>query len=913
MKPLPATHTRASRAQALSIFALTQLLGCPGRNNPQDASSDAAAALDIASDMGAGSDVEQADTGEPTDAPNVQYACTRPARRAPIADLPQRAAIEVVRDDLGIPHIFAQNDADALFGAGYTQAVDRLFQMELLRRTAYGTTAEVQGADKLSQDRLLRVMNIGGLGQITADRVAREAPNTYRMVHAWVSGVNRRIGEIQRGEVPLPPGFRASELNFMPTRWSPDDAFAVSRLLLFRNAGQLEYDILASVVNRYVDAAANIPFTKPARDTFVLPPEERPAPVGMRAERAPERPNPLADPARRSRLPVMDPALLRARFAEFSHTMEAIRSGGSNNWAVDGRFTDNGRPYIAGDPHQSLQAPSVFWAHHMNSADRGGSVDVIGFGFAGTPGVQLGHNRRVGWTATTTYPDMMDMFDVPLNSATSSILLGAMSYPVQRCVEHINVRDAAGEDFIVEDVSGQGVLLPTNISPLPITAGGRNRILFRWTGFKATIDADVFFAFDTSQSVADFERAVDRMENGAFNFVFADQNNIAYRVHVDLPDRGNPAEIPGAPNRILPGSNPRAVWPMDRFAPLSAFPHSRGGTRGFLASANNDPFGFTANGRIDDDPWYYGSWFDPGTRATRIEQELTRLTNRASMGGARVTRRDMQDIQLDTHSIFADEMLPHLFTSFSRVDTDPSLAEFRNDPVLPSLVQLLRDWDRRMDRDSSAAVVYEGWQNFLTRRVLADDLSVVFDPIYGADVTYTLKLLQFVLNGSFTMSEELLQEGRNRTIVLALRDTKQWLISRFGSADPSSYHWRDFHRTKFGSLLGAPGIFEGGTAVTNGSTGTVNVSAGAFLESGQLTARMFHQSGGGACYRMVIGFAADGTPEATLNFAPGNSGDPSSPHWRDQVNNWTEGVYQPLYFTRAAVMSHAIEQRTLMP
>lgn len=908
--------SRAMKTALISAFALTAistLVGCPGRNAPQDVpSTDAASdtSTDIPSapsDIGS-DDVTSVDV--PDDAPNVVYPCTRPARREPPAqDVAATAPIEVIRDDLGIPHVFARNDADALFGAGYMQATDRLFQMEVLRRTANGTMAEVFGADKLSQDRLLRLINLAGLARMTADRVQREAPNTHRMVEAWVGGVNRRVREITNGTIAVPPGFRAAEFNFMPTRWSVDDAYAVARLLLFRNAGQLEYDILASIVNRWVDTAMNIPFSKPVRDTFVLPPEERPAPIGMRIDR------PASQPSDQPTQPtprIPNTAEIRRRMTEFTRAMAAVRSGGSNNWAVAGRFTDNGRPYVAGDPHQSLNAPSVFWPHHMNSADQGGNIDVIGFGFAGTPGVQLGHNRHVGWTATTTYPDMMDLFDVPLNTGTSSISLAGMRYPVQRCVEQINVRGAMAENYIAEDVPGQGVLLPTSIAPLPITTGS-NRILFRWTGFKATIDPDVFFAFDVSQNVQDFERAVDRMENGAFNWVFADRDNIAYRVHVDLPDRGNPATFSQTPNRIIPGNNTQLVWPMDRFAALSAFPHSRGGTRGFLVSANNDPFGFTANGRVDDDAWYYGSWFDPGTRATRIEQELTRLTTAAGMGGARVTREAMHTLQMDTHSIFADEMLPHLETAMSHLGNDPMLAEFRNDPDLPMLASMLRAWDRRMDRDSSEAVVYEGWQNFLARRVLADDLGLVFDPIYGADVTYALKIMVFVMNGSFPMAEALLQDGHDRTVLMALRDTKQWLVSRFGGASPNNYHWRDFHRTRFGTLVDPPGIFAGGTAQTHGSVGTVNVSAAQFLQSGQQAARMFHESGGGACYRMVIGFAADGTPEATLNFNLGVSGDPSSPHWRDQVDNWTNGVSQPLRFSRADVMAHGTETSTINP
>src|SRR5690606_36617260 len=104
------------------------------------------------------------------------------------------------------------------------------------------------------------------------------------------------------------------------------------------------------------------------------------------------------------------PSDLEARVRAFSARMAPYRPGASNNWAVDGAFTENGRPMIAGDPHQPLQAPSLFFAQHLRARD--GSLDVTGFSFVGTPSVQLGLNRDVVWTATTTYPDWMDLVEV---------------------------------------------------------------------------------------------------------------------------------------------------------------------------------------------------------------------------------------------------------------------------------------------------------------------------------------------------------------------------------------------------------------------------------------------------------------------------------------------------------------------
>ncbi|MDP3277362.1 MAG: penicillin acylase family protein [Deltaproteobacteria bacterium] len=886
-----------------SLVGITSLLlvaGCPGRAPPRDASAHDASA-DASIEIDAPEDIAPSDVG-PTVRP-----CTRSPRREVVGTpYTPTQAIEVRRDNLGIPHIYGQTDEDTLFGSGYLQAVDRLFQMEILRRTAYGTTAEIFGRDRLSTDRLLRMVDIARWGRESSQRSQRETPESYALVQAWVSGVNRRIREVSAAGAERPTGFRATEFHFLPRAWTTDDAFAVARLVMFRNANQLEFDILASIVTKYIEVVdSNLPLFASLTNTFVLPADERPrlAPSMLRA------PTPRPPQA----LPSSE--TLRARFAEFATTMASIRSGGSNNWAVAGRFTDNNRPLIAGDPHQPLNSPPVVWAHHLSTVGPSAApLDVIGFAFVGTPGVQLGHNRRVAWTATTTYPDMMDLFEVRTNTANATITLGNRDAPVERCVETIAIAGQAPEMYVVEDVPGEGVLLPSNFAPLPLTEGTRNRVLFRWSGFRATIEADVFLGFDRARNVGEFESHVDRMESGAFNFISADARDISYRVHVTMPDRGRPSELPHTPNRILPGSNERAVWPMDRLLPTALFPHSRGESQGFLASANNDPYGFTQDGRTDTDPFYYGVWFDPGTRALRISQELTRLTTRAAGGGARVTADEMQRLQLDTHSVLADTFVPMLEQALTQRSTDNSLAEFRGDAALDTCASVITTWDRSARRGSSGAVAFEGFAHFLAKRVLADDFGLIFDAIYGGDTVTMFKFVALALDGRFASAGRLAQEGKSRLLLLALRDTREWLSTRFGGVEASRYQWQDLHRTTFRPLFASLSDFDGGEYATDGSIGTVNVSAATLLNSmGLPGTQMLHRAGSGAVYRMVASFLPDGTPQATIAFARGNAGDPRSPHYADRVEDWVAGRYQPLHFTRADVTANTTETLTVAP
>ena len=122
-------------------------------------------------------------------------------------------------------------------------------------------------------------MHLAGVphwGRESARRVAQEHPETHRLISAWVAGVNRRVDEINTGAVPRPPGLRASEFDFPPQRWTTDDPYVVGRLQLFRNASQLDYDVLATIARQYVPGAAGMPLIDSLSGGFIVPPDERP-------------------------------------------------------------------------------------------------------------------------------------------------------------------------------------------------------------------------------------------------------------------------------------------------------------------------------------------------------------------------------------------------------------------------------------------------------------------------------------------------------------------------------------------------------------------------------------------------------------------------------------------------------------
>ena len=288
-----------------------------------------------------------------------------------------------------------------------------------------------------------------------------------------------------------------------------------------------------------------------------------------------------------------------------------------------------------------------------------------------------------------------------------------------------------------------------------------------------------------------------------------------------------------------------------------------------------------------------------------VEDELTRLSARG--GGGMITVDEMQALQTDTKSLVADQILPVLDDAYAHVPTDPMLASYRGRADLDALVAMLHAWDHHMDMDASEPVAYEGFQMFLTKEILADDLPLAFNPILGQEPIYLIKWAVRAVTRSYPNAENLMQGGRDVVVLRALADTAAWLTTRFGGTDPSMYRWSDFHGTHFGGWISA---LDGGWHPTNGGEGTVNVSSTVFFDSHDMPNAQL-EAHSGPIYRYVTQFAADGVPETVVTIPRGESGDPASPHYADTMDDWIAGRYRPLLFRSAEVAADMESTETL--
>lgn len=802
--------------------------------------------------------------------------------------------IELITDGLGITHVYASDDAGAFYGAGYAMARDRLFQMEIGRRQALGTLAEVLGAASVKDDTGARALNFAHWGQLDWARMQAEHPDDAPLFDAWTRGVNARLSEVRSGKAPRPYGLGPAELDFVPDDWETWHAFAIGKRLTFGLSSTLDYELLASAIYRIVpDFASRYPLLQPAFDVFGMKDGEQPPQLGTAPPPLIGPPVPLPPP------PSVD--VPRAWFADLF---------ASNNWAVGPSRSASGKSWLAGDPHQTLTSPSRFWPLHMNSADAGGTLDVAGFAFVGAPTVQLGHNRKLGWTATTNYGDGMDIWDVTLSPDSSSVRLGDADRPVVARKESIRVLgpsgkvgDATTTDVTIYDVPGYGVILPDAILPLPraFIASG-NGILLGWVGFKGTPESASFLGIDRAQSVDEFERAVDLAEVGGVNYLAADADDITYHVHVQIPDRGDPSSHP-MPWRMMKGDDQASLWTRG-FLGADKLPSRRNPEKGYLSTANNDPWGFTADGDVENDAFYYGGFYATAFRAFRVDQALQALVAKGP-----VARADMEALQRDQHSVMADALLPMLADALAARTTDPALAAWATRDDLATLGGKLAAWDRDFGKDQGEPLVLLGLEWFAAKRLFEEPMtSTLFEAVGSKSPPFLIGALHNTLAGRYAAADTFLPAGGRRALLLAsLDDTAAWLTTAFGGTDPAAFKLADVQAAVFSSAYGHDLALP--RFPVGGHVDTVNVAEVPFFGKGAPLGHFDATQIG--LYRMVVGFDAAGDAEATVDFAGGSSGDPTSPHFGDQMQTWLAAGHVPLPFHRADVEA-AAESRTVL-
>ncbi len=536
-------------------------------------------------------------------------------------------------------------------------------------------------------------------------------------------------------------------------------------------------------------------------------------------------------------------------------------SDGSNNWVIDGTMSATGKPLLANDPHRTIALPSLRYMVHLV----GPGWNVIGAGEPALPGVAAGHNERVGFGFTIVGIDQQDLYVEEVNPANPNEYKWKGAWRKMR-VERESIR-------VKGEAKPREVELKfTHHGPVIYEDAARHRAYaLRWVGSEpGSAGYLASLTLNRVQNWNQFVKAMDRWKVPSENLIYADvDGNIGWVAAGMTPVRkGWSGLVP------VPGAEGKYEW--QGFLPASALPQTYNPAAHYVATANHNilPAGYNKELGYE--------WSNP-LRFWRIREVLTSANRKF----------DIEDFQ----------RLQHDVTSLTARDLTGLLKQAKGAPAaLQPFVQMLTDWDNRLEKDSGSAALFEIWLNKLPARIFRTHLSPDQWRAVGARVSI-LKTIVALKSPAARWFGEDPAAGRDRALHDSLAEAVAEAKKLLGE-DASKWRWGTLHKAPFKHSLATnaerAAFFNLPEIERSGDGNTVNNTSGPNFQQNH-----------GASFREILDVSNWDRSVATN--VPGQSGQPGSPHYGDLLPYWAEGRYFPLLYSRAKVEASVKNRLVLEP
>lgn len=839
------------------------------------------------------------------------------------------APVTVTRDEHGVPSLTAATIDDVLFAQGFITAQDRLFQMDGLRRHAAGELAEILGSRFVKHDRVQRTLQV----RAAADRaLATLPPDQSHQLEAYARGVNAFLAQ---NADHLPVEFKL--LRYKPAPWTPRDSLLVGLAMAQDLSTEYPTKLLRESLSAHLppELAADLYPVGSWRDH---PPAE--AQPDLTSPRPEIEQIPLDESQSKLELPGASPRdLLQARADASLTTCEDCRAG-SNNWALAGSRTASGLPLVSNDMHLGLAVPGIWYeaALHVN-----GALDVAGITLPGLPFVIVGCNAHVAWGFTNLSADLQDVYIEHTRGEGQSMEYQRADGTWQRVGHHAEqIRVRGGSDLTLDVMTTTHALGSATIET-PVISGlfptEQRTLSLAWTVYDPTTINSPFAAVDMASDGAALAQALGQLRMLGLSAVYADDHNhIGFHAVGAVPVRGamvkhpvvrpqedleqgvppNETEEEGASlvsqpmftlaayhpvrRRTRPEPAPMSE-PKQKEEPIAPLPQPPDYTIGSaipavpvdalnadaqwsgyipydeMPSAADPMTGFvaTANARVTPNGYPYAitlNWNAP-YRAERITHVLT------DTHGA--TPPDLLRLQMDVYSSLDSTLAQRMAYAIDHGNKPSARARQAAD--------VLRIWNGSVDVDAAAPSIVAATRAELLSMLLVAQIEA-HDHGASKDKPETIAQMYTWAEQGYAM-EMLLQHQPARWLPRGYSNWNDLIAAAVDRAlskahAPSKLAGWSYSRTHpvelDHPLLSATPMIDWLLGIHAGSGPRVIAGDGSCVKQ---TSRDFGPS---------ERFTADlSNPEATTsNITTGESGNPASPWYLDQLPHWLEGTTLPL-------------------
>ncbi len=583
-----------------------------------------------------------------------------------------REPVEVIRDQWGIPHIYAENDEDLFFAQGYVVAQDRLWQLEMWRRWHEGRLAEVFGPEAFAYDARTRLMMYRGPWDDS--EWTSYHPDARRIFTAFANGINAFV---EQNRDNLPVEFQLTGL--VPDPWTAETVvLRWAQLALSSVRGHAINELqLAMNVARFGAEEANRRAAPDPWDDLVVP-------EGLDVDLITQEVLDAArlgdgDPFEPGNLPKIDVIepyrVMASGVRSASVASQPVTTEGSNNWVMSGSRTPSGIPILANDPHRRIEMPALRWFSHLVAP----GWNVMGGSEPPFIGVNAGHNERMAWGFTFAGTDMVDVFVEEMHPTDDGLVrYGDAWEPLRVITEEVQVKGEQPRTVQLK-FSRHG---PVFYEDLENRRAYAVQSVVQYPGTGAYLGS---FKLAQATSCSDFFDRAMFWKVPTHNLICGDADgNIALQVTGLTPDRdGWNGRLP------VPGTG-KYEWKGFR----SDLPREFNPERGYIATANNNT---TVLPGYSGRPVFYHSTRGVETsRIARIHQLLGT--------GEKLSVQDHQRIQHDAYSLQAERDLPAFQGWTSR---DPDIEWARSQ---------VAGWDKFLTKESTPGAIYVRWADEVDAR-----------------------------------------------------------------------------------------------------------------------------------------------------------------------------------------------------
>ncbi|MBX3038963.1 MAG: penicillin acylase family protein [Anaerolineales bacterium] len=803
------------------------------------------------------------------------------------------AKVDVYRDAMGIPHIYANTAHDLFFAQGYVHAQDRFWQMDFWRHVGAGELSEMFGAGQIETDTFLKTLGWKKTAEAEWEQLS---PESKAILQAYTDGVNAYIRDKEATELSLEYailGLPILSPDYVIEEWTPVNSLTWGKAMAWDLRGNLGEEIERAVLLKTLTPAQ-------IKQLFPEYPQDHPVIVNKIGDGNANIKQDFANDFDFSSLPLdevqRNASLLDLVLGDWNDGI------GSNSWAISGKLTDSGMPYLANDPHLGIQMPSIWYQIGLHCIEKNNECpfQVTGFSFAGVPGVIIGHNDKIAWGFTNVGPDVMDLYIEKVNPQNPNQYevngewvefesYEETLYPVGGEAVTITVRSTRHGPVISESygpLKNEGEPDDKEFVPFKERAGvelPENYVIaLKWTALTPSTPFEAIWGFNKAENWQEFREAAKNFHVPPQNLLYADvEGNIGYQMPGDIPIRKN-----GDGTLPVPGWTDDYEW--TGFIPFEELPYTFNPAEGYIVTANNQV-------PPRDYPYLVTYDWDYGFRANRI---LNMIQN----APAKIDMAYLQQMQGDSYDANAEVFIPIMQTIDSQFAKPNEAVAF----------DTLSDWDYQGRIDSTPAAVFNAfWRAFLINTFNDDMPEERYYPDGGSRWNEIMRTMAQNPNDPFwdDKTTEDVVETMPDIIKKSFSDGVAELESIFGK-DISTWKWGDMHASTFrNGTLGESGIFliedlfNRGPFPTSGGEAIVNATGWSVRDG--------YETNWLPSMRMIVDL---GNLNNSLTVhTTGQSGHAYHPHYDDMAPLWANINYYPMWWNLDSIMNDSEGHLVLMP